>query len=485
MKKVMLIYPPGKLYQRGEDRCQLNINESSANSMRACNDLGYASAVLKKRGYKIFLKDYQSEKADINDLLNDVKKEAPDVVFLSTTNATVFSDIEIIRQIKNQKNDIVFILKGAIFFDCDENLLSKIDTKLVDYLIGGEEEFIIGDLIDCHFNDTEKIPKLSSLFYQKDGKFVKTENHSFCEDLDSLPFPDRAEMNNDLYVMPDTGEKLATIATSRGCPSSCIYCLSPHISGKKIRFRSAENIIKELEECYFKFGIKNFFFKADTFTINPEWTTDLCEKIIKSDLYGKINWVANSRVNTINPQMLSLMKKAGCSLIAFGLESGSDESLQKMKKNTTTEQNYQAVKMAKQAGLATFGFYVIGFPWEDFSHFELTRKAMLKNNTDFIEVHLATPFVGTEFYEMLHQEGRISDEIYGKSHFEYINCVNKNLNPEDVEKFRKKIVLEYYLRPDYIFKKISQSILKPKILYNYFRYGIRLVKNTIQAGFRR
>ena len=481
----MLIYPPGNLYQRGEDRCQLNVSESSANSMRACNDLGYASAVLKQRGYKIFLKDYQSERLDINALLEDVKKEQPDVIFLSTTNATIFSDIEIIKKIKNQKEDIIVILKGAIFYDCNEHLLSKINANLINYLIGGEEEFIIGDLIDYHFNDVDRISTLPSIIYNKNGKFIKTNNNVFCEDLDSLPFPDRAEMNNELYVMPDTGEKLATISTSRGCPSSCIYCLSPHISGKKIRFRSSSNILEELKECFFKFGIKNFFFKADTFTINSDWTNELCEKIINSKLNGKINWVANSRVNTINPQMLSLMKKAGCSLIAFGLESGSNESLQKMKKNTTIEQNYQAVQMAKQAGLSTFGFYIIGFPWEDFSHFELTRKAMLKNNTDFIEVHIATPFVGTEFYNILQQEGRITDEVYGKSHFNCINSINTNLNPEDVENYRKKIVLEYYLRPSYLYKKISNSILKPKILYNYFKFGTRLIKNSIKSNFRR
>lgn len=485
MKKIMLIYPPGKMYQRGEDRCQLNVSMSSANSMRACNDLGYASAILKKRGYKIFLKDYQSEQLTIDNLLEDVKNQQPDLIFLSTTNATIFDDIEVIKQIKNVKSDIVVIIKGAIFYDCNENLLSKIDTNSADYLIGGEEEFIIGDLVDYHFNDKEKIRTLSSIIYLKDGKFVKNEHTDFCEDLDSLPFPDREEMNNSLYVMPDTGEKLATISTSRGCPSSCIYCLSPHISGRKIRYRSPQNILDELSECYFKFGIRNFFFKADTFTMNKDWTKELCNLIINSKLHGKINWVANSRVNTVDFEILTLMKTAGCSLIAFGLESGSDDSLKKMKKNTTVEQNYETVQLAKKAGLQTFGFYIIGFPWEDFSHFELTRKAMFRNDTDFIELHIATPFVGTAFYNMLKDEGRITDEVYGKSHFDYINSVNKDLSPQDIEKFRQKTVLEYYTRPSYIVKKISKSILKPKIIFNYCKYGIRLLANSLSVLLRK
>ena len=115
MKKVMLLYPPGVLYQRGEDRCQVNVNETTVNTVRACNDLGYASSVLKKRGYSVFLKDYQSEGLSLKSLLDDVESQKPDVVLLSTTNGTIFDDLKIITKIKDIKNDIVFILKGAIF----------------------------------------------------------------------------------------------------------------------------------------------------------------------------------------------------------------------------------------------------------------------------------------------------------------------------------------------------------------------------------
>ena len=480
MKKIMLIYPPGELYQRGEDRCQLNIKASSANAIRACNDLGYASAVLKRRGYSVFLKDYQGENLIINDLLNDVVQQKPDVVFISVTNATIFYDIDIAKKIKDTKTDAIIILKGAIFFDCDEKLLSKIDINTVDYMIGGEEEFIIGDLIDYHYNSPDKLSELPFLIYKNDNIYLKSNKTKFYDDLDSLPFPDRHEMNNSLYVIPDTGEKLATISTSRGCPSACFYCLSPKISGKKVRFRSPQNVIEELRDCYYNFGIKTFFFKSDTFTINIDWVRNLCNEIINSELHKKIRWVANSRVDTINPEILNLMKKAGCYLIAFGLESGSDESLKKMKKNTTVAQNYAAVQMAKKAGLLTFGFYIIGFPWEDRTYLKQTKEAIFKNNTDFIELHIATPFFGTEFYNMLKESNKISDEIYGKTHFNSIETViNSDLSSVFIEKFRKLTVLQYYLRPTYILKKLLQCVFKPLVIINYFKYGINLIKNSI------
>ena len=176
MKKIMLIYPPGDVYQRGEDRCQLNINSSSANAVRACNDLGYASAILKKRGYSIFLKDYQNEKLKLNKLLTEIEIENPDVVFISITNATIFEDLEIANKIKQQKPDISIILKGAIFYSCSDELLSNIDLKNVDYLIGGEEEFIIGDLIDSHFNNRENLKLINGIIYKENDTFIKNPN---------------------------------------------------------------------------------------------------------------------------------------------------------------------------------------------------------------------------------------------------------------------------------------------------------------------
>ncbi|MCD7739766.1 MAG: B12-binding domain-containing radical SAM protein, partial [Candidatus Gastranaerophilales bacterium] len=463
----MLIYPPGDLYQRGEDRCQLNINKSSVNTIRACNDLGYAAAVLKNNGYSIYLKDYQSENLGIDNLFIDIKNYNPDVIFISTTNATVIDDLKIIKDIKNLYPSIIFILKGAIFFNCNYELFKNIDFSCADYMIGGEEEFVISDLINAHFNNKKDLSKIQGIVYKSSDKFIITPHITFNDNLNLLPFPDRGEMNNNLYIMPDTGESLATISTSRGCPSSCIYCLSPHISGRKVRFRSAQNILEEMEECYNKYKIRNFFFKSDTFTINKQWTIELCKKISESNLNNKIRWMANSRVDTIDEEILAAMKAAGCSVIAFGLESGSDESLKKMKKNTTVEKNYNAVQMAKKAGLQTVGFYIIGFPWETKEHLEETRKAILRNNTDFIELHIATPFTGTELYDMVNNVGKIENQIYGKNHFTCAINYTTDLTPEYVEEFRRKVVLQYYLRPNYIITKTLYGILRPKVLCNY------------------
>lgn len=480
MPTVSLIYPPGLLFQRGEDRCQSNIDSSTATSMRACNDLGYAAAALKQKGFEVWLKDYQTERLSLDDLQNDLEQNSGDMLMLSTTNATVFSDLQIVKLIKEKFPEISVVLKGAIFFDPEDELLAQLDLINVDYLIGGESDFIIADLAQAHFYDKTKIKQIGGILYRAGGQWVKTDFSQWHDDLDALPFPDRSLMNNALYLRPDTQEKQATIATSRGCPSNCVFCLTPHISGKKLRLRSPENIFAEIKQCYEQFGIGNFFFKSDTFTINKAWTIALCDLIINSDLCGKIEWVANSRVNPIDQETLIKMKKAGCWLVAFGFESGSPESLEKMKKGATVEQNKAAAAMAKKAGLMVYGFYLIGFPWEKKENLRQTADLMFAIDADFIELHIATPFYGTGLYEMAKEEGLIDESVLGKDYFNAPTIGTKYLSIEEVERFRKKVILKYHLRPSYILRKLWHAAFKPRILKNYFVFGLKLIKNTLK-----
>ena len=354
-KKVLLFYPPGALFQRGEDRCQQNIDDGSAQAMRACNDLGYAAAVLLKSGYQVKLQDYQTQGDTFEMLEKDMDEFAPDMIMMSITNTTIFEDIKVINKLCEKHHPIV-VLKGALFFAPEQAMLDMIDFTNVDYLIGGEIDFCIGKIADYCFKGIGKPEEINNILYkQSDGKMIPTKFHVWDEDLDAQPFPARQLMNNSLYIRPDTKETMATIQTARGCPSQCVFCLTPEISGKRVRFRSPQNVLEEMIECYEQFGIRNFFFKADTFTINAEWVKEMCELIIHSKLYGKIQFTANSRVRPLKKETLELMKKAGCFLVAFGFESGSDEILQKMRKGATVEENRQAARWCKEVGLSFWG----------------------------------------------------------------------------------------------------------------------------------
>ncbi len=141
------------------------------------------------------------------------------------------------------------------------------------------------------------------------------------QDLDLGPYPARHLARNELYFRPDTGAPQTTVVTSRGCPSKCIFCLAPKISGSRVRRRSPENILGELRECVERHGIRDFLFRSDLFHHGSKWVLDLCQLIVDARL--DIRWSCNSRVDTLDEARLEAMKRAGCWLIAFGVESGS------------------------------------------------------------------------------------------------------------------------------------------------------------------
>ncbi len=480
--KIMLFYPPGMMFQRGEDRCQQNIKDASAEAMRACNDLGYGAAILLKRGYEVRLRDFQTEGASLSDMYEEFDAFKPDLIMMSITNTTIFDDLKLIKEIR-EKYDPVIVLKGALFYDPEQEMLDLLDLSPVDYMIGGEVDFAIGEIADLALKGEGNVEDILSILYKKeDGSFGRTKFHVWGEDLDSRSFPARELMNNALYKRPDTDEPMATIQTGRGCPSSCVFCLTPVISGKCVRMRSPQNVMDELTECYEKHGIRNFFFKADTFTIDPAWVKEMCERIINSPLHGKIAFTANSRVNPLSKETLQLMKDAGCFMVAFGFESGSDEMLKTLRKGTTVEMNLRAAKWCHEVGLPFWGFYVIGFPWENKEHILATKKLILQSDPDFIEVKMALPFYGTPLYDAAKEFGLLAESPLGSDFFHSAMSGTKYLTQAQVEKLRRNILLSFYLRPKYVFRKLGESIKTPRVFGNYIKYGFKMLGNILRRN---
>jgi len=478
MKNVMLLYPPGKLYQRAEDRAQSNIDDSTASSVHACNDLGYCAAILLKKGYNVFLRDYQTEKSTAGDVKADILRFKPELIVISTTNATIKIDLDFINSVLTYHN-CRFVLKSAIFYDVDEELLNRLDFSHVSCLVGGEIDTVIGKVADGILFNNVDLSTVPGIIYHDGDSFKKTGFYTWECDLDSIPFPARNLMNNSLYTRPDTGEAMATIYVSRGCPSQCIYCLTPIISGRHVRFRSIENVFAEIEECYRKYSIRNFFFRADTFTIDREWAEKLCDRIINSDLHGKIEFTVNSRADTISEELLDKLKEAGCFTIAIGFESGNAETLKKIKKGTTIEKNLEAARLVKKSGIPLFAFFMIGFPWETHKHINDTFNLIFKINPDFIELHIALPYYGTELFDLCKSYGTLAGSTWG---FDYFNPNTKGtatIPLEEIKKLKSRFLLRFYLRPSYICKRLIDCAHNPVIFKNYFSYGMKLVKKNV------
>ncbi|MGB9750150.1 MAG: B12-binding domain-containing radical SAM protein [Caldisericia bacterium] len=472
IKRILLMNPPYGMFQRGEERCQADVEGGSAISLRPPNNLGYIASILKNLGKEVVIRDYPVEKD--KDFIKDLKNYNFDLILMSITTGTIEEDLKFFKTTKNFNKNIITIAEGAHFITAPiESFKSEI-FKYLDFAFFGESEYVVKEFINSYENN-KSLSQVKGLIYKDNGEWIKNEKPPFIENLDFLPFPARDLMRNDLYKNPDTDKPMATIQTSRGCPGNCIYCLAPIVSGKNLRKRSPKNIVDEIEECINKYKIDNFFLRADTFTIDKDWVIEISNEIIKRNL--KIVWVANSRVKPIDEEMLIWMKRSGCYLIAFGLESGSEKSLKLMKKGVTVEDNINAVKLAKKLGFKVYSFFIIGFPWEDREDILKTIELSKKLPSDFVEFHIATPYYGTELYDIMKKENLLDNNPEGHNYFSNPVGGTKYLTREEIINLRKKALLSFYLRPNFILKTLLTQ--NPKTIKNYIKYGFKLIKNNL------
>lgn len=475
IRKIFFIYPPAGKFLRGEDRCQSDVEASAATNERAPLDIMQMAGVLKSMKIECLFMDCEMELKTWEDFSDALKSFKPDCLIVSTTNASVLKDLKACDMAKSVNPEIVTIMKGALFYQLPLEVLKMKEFNNLDIALRIEPDTLLKPLV----NGITHLKDIKSIFYQENGEWLDTGIGPFLSDLDTLPLPDRSIIRNELYIRPDTGNPMTVIQTSRGCPFQCLYCLTPRMSGNTVRHRSAENIVSEIEECVLKYGISNFFLRADTFTVNKSLTLELCRLILEKKL--KVQWVANSRTNTIDEEMVAEMKKAGCNLIAFGFEVGTNEAKKKIKKGSTVEQDIKARDLCKKHGIPVFGFFMMGFPWETREDIQKTVDYMFSLNCEFIELHLATPFIGTELYNIAIEEGLIQKEsdVIGHTYFSNPSAGTKFLSTLDLLEIRKQALRNYYLRPSYILTRLLE-IKSFKMFKNYFNYGLRLLKNTLK-----
>ena len=470
IRKVLLIYPPTGFYMR-DDRCQAPVEGMTAQPARSPLDLAYMAATLENVGVKCMIKDYPAEHQNWSNLEKDLVGFNPDMLVISITTPTMEADMATCEIAKRFRKDIVVVSKGAHYLAKDEEVLNS--YRDLDIIVRGESEFTVAEIATA-----DDLANVSGISYRKNGRIMKTNDRPFLDDLDKLPFPARYLLNNNLYLTPDTKEPITLIYSGRGCPHQCIFCAVPSVSGHKIKLRSPESIAQELEECVKKYNIKNFFFRADTFTWDENWVIKICKLIIDKKLC--IRWGTNSRVDTISKKRLEWMEKAGCWIIGFGIESGNQQSLDLMKKKAKLEDAYRSISLCKKHGIKTYTLFLIGLPWDNRKTIKETIKFAKNLDGDYIDINIAYPLPGTEMFEMAKKENLFDEkQMHG---YDYSRPLIKTryLSTEELVNIRRWALLSFYLRPRYIIKTIS-SIRSPMVLFNYIRAGLLLLYKTFGA----
>jgi len=274
--------------------------------------------------------------------------------------------------------------------------------------------------------------------------------------------PARDLLPMDIYYSPPTkslgGTRVANILSSRGCPFHCSFCLSDMMWGRRYRQRSVNKIIEEMEDCANNYSCDEFNFNDDLFTADKNRVRKFCDKIIEKKI--NVSWVAMSRADYIDMDLLKIMKKAGCKKIAMGLESGSEQVLKCMNKRTNLDKSVEAVKMIKKAGMAVGASFILGHIGETRETIKQTIAFAKKLNPDTVAFFQASPYPGTEFYKIAKESGYIRENAQW---IDYAIVSDKpsvidlpGLPAKEIHKWVKRAYNSFYLSPKYIFSRIKK-----------------------------
>ncbi len=338
----------------------------------------------------------------------------PDLIGITCMTNVYKEALELARSIKKRAEvKIVFGGPHPSVFPVE-----TLKNDCVDYVIAGEGESSFCELINALDNDENDFSHIKGLHYKSGGEVVSNDPCALVADLDDLPFPARGLLTLDDYPLKTSdGKVIATVMTSRGCPFHCTYCFKG-LFGKSYRQRSAESIVAEVEDVITNFGVRDIYFIDDIFMLNLERVRKICELIIKKKLGIRFQCLA--RVDRISEKLLDLLTRAGCVEIHYGIESGNQEVLNRIKKGISLKQVKKAVKLTKRAGIRVKGYFMTGLPGETLETVRQTIDFADSLDCDDTMFSMTTPFPGTDLFEALkakHPGMRFDDKFVDAYYF--------------------------------------------------------------------
>lgn len=422
--------------------------------------LAYIASMLRSANHDVAFFDTALSTDISHDIKQRVTSYKPDIVGITCVTSLFKPAMRILNLIKNLDSTIIKIVGGVHPTLLTNEVLSE---DAVDYVILGEGEYTIVELLNAIKTSKEPVG-IKGVGYKKDGNHIINEPRPPVEDLDSLPMPayDIFELNR-YYTLHVPRRPFATMITSRGCPYRCIFCCATAVSGKKFRAHSAKNILSQIMHLQKHFQVKSIAFRDSEFTLNIKRVNELCDLLIEKKL--NILWSCNSRVGHLGSDILEKMKKAGCYLIQYGVESGSQKILNVLKKDITIDAVRKSFFLTRKAKISSIANFMIGNPYETKEDIEMTIRLAKEIRPDYALFSFAMPFPGTELYAMA-----VKNDWFIEGHNIYTMrtehcCINgTNMDTADLKTMLKKAYRSFYFRPSYIIGQL--------MAFNTYKYAI-------------
>ncbi len=440
MTDVLIVNPPspdGHIYIR--DVCRWG-RKSREKMIWPQTSLAYIAAMVPQH-MTVRIIDAIAEKMSPDEFFTEIEREKP-AFYVSYVIGSTF-EIDTLCLQKAKQAGATTIAIGTHVSAVPQNTLNLVPE--LDFVIRHEPEMSFRDIVD-RVSGNKPLDGITGVTYRNgNGQAVTTPDRELVASLDELPIPKQHLLPLDKYRMPFLGKRYTWVLTNRGCPYSCTYCFEGVVWGKSVRYRSAESIYEELEYLA-KHNVRNVLFLADLFTFDRKGVMELCDLIINNGL--KIRWTCNSRVDTIDEEMLVKMKQAGCWLVAFGIESGSQVVLDNVKKDAKVEQATTTINLCNKHGIKTWGYFIIGLPGDNHQTVRETIDFAKSIPLDIALFHIAMPYAGTEFYFQSVANGWLNTNEW--KHFDMNDSAvvgYDDFTAEDILKATKQAFREFYFRP--------------------------------------
>lgn len=430
MADVLLIQPPPATRNKG-------------GALAEPIGLEYVGAALCRAGHQASILDAWVDRLDFARVEAEVRRRRPDVVGITATSVLIPGAWEIARRVKGVSASIPVVLGGAHAIYEPEWTLRE---PSVDVAIAGEGEDAILEVLDAL--PAGRLGQVSGIAYRDGGGTVtRTKPRVYRDDLDDLPFPLRTDRHMRGYT-------LFEVVGKRGCPFRCAFC-GASADHRKVRFRSPENVVAEIDLLFARHGRKKLYFNDDVFTIKRRWTQEFCELLRRRG--RRIEWECQTRVDLVDAALLREMKAAGCESVVFGIDAGNQATLDRLHKQITVRQAKDAVGAAKRAGMAAWCNFIMGYPWETSRDLQDTIDLARALDPHFARFFIATPYPGSELFGYCRDRGLIrTDDLSAYTQDSGRSIIRlEHLSQGELGRAVWRANLRFYLRPRAMLKVAS------------------------------
>lgn len=424
-------------------------------------ELAHVASVLEAAGHEVAIVDADPLELGVEGCAQAVAGLSPGLSVLDSSSTSLDQDLELARRIRALTGAPVGILGSQVTYTPGEIF----ERESVDVVVRGEPEYTVRELAERAAGGRDFVGVAGTSWKAPDGKVVHEPEREKIADLDALPIPSRHLLDNQAYRFPGIEGAITTVKSSRGCPLNCSFCGYTLAQGLRFRFRSPEHVLAELVDLHRNHGVGHVVFRDPIFTTRKDRVHAICDGILSEGL--ALEWQCETAVKVLDRPLLEKMASAGCRHISLGVESGNDFIQRKHcgAKLLDHDQAAEVFRAAKDVGIETRAFCMIGFPEETPAMVEDTLRLVERLDPDQVQFCAVTAYPGTPLYQMLR----------GEREFDYATMTgfqalegNEHMSAAEIEAKIREAYRRFYLRPRRIARELRHPVRLASKVGRYF-----------------